>query len=202
VVWLPRGTGKVYRQQLATVLRTLQEEIPKVLKSEGFESQARGHEEADRRATQELMGVLEQAGQEANFAVQLTPNGITIFPMIEDRPMTPEEYQALEAQPKQAIDAVRAQLLQQTQDTMAKIRELEKASAQRTNELERNAVGQLVDQVFFELHALSQDIPEMQKFLKDLQEYILDNIGYFKESDAPNPTPPGLPGMLPGFSPR
>jgi hypothetical protein len=126
VVRLPRGTGKVYRQQLATVLRTLQEEIPKVLKSEGFESQARGHEEADRRATQELMGVLEQAGQEANFAVQLTPNGITIFPMIEDRPMTPEEYQALEAQPKQAIDAVRAQLMQQTQDTMAKIRELEK----------------------------------------------------------------------------
>jgi len=202
VVRLPRGTGKVYRQQLATVLRTLQEEIPKVLKSEGFESQARGHEGADRRATQELMGVLEQAGQEANFAVQLTPNGITIFPMIEDRPMTPEEYQALEAQPKQAIDAVRAQLMQQTQDTMAKIRELEKASAQRTNELERNAGGQLVDQVFFEFHALSQDIPEMQKFLKDLQEYILDNIGYFKESDAPNPTPPGLPGMPPGSSPN
>ena len=147
-VRLPRGTGKVYRQQLTAVLRTLQEEIPKVLKSEGFEGQVRGHEESDRQATQELMGGLEQAGQEANFAVQLTPNGITIFPMIEDRPMTPEEYQTLESEPKQIIDAVRAQLMQQTQDTMAKIRELEKTSAQRVNELERNVGDQLVDQPF------------------------------------------------------
>ena len=50
------------------------------------------------------MSGLEQAGQVVNFAVQLTPNGISIFPMMEDRPMTPEEYQALEAEPKAAID--------------------------------------------------------------------------------------------------
>ena len=201
VIRLPRGTGKVYRQQISTVLRTLQDEIPKVLKSEGFENQIRGLEEADRRATQELMGGLEQAGQEANFAVQLTPNGITIFPMIEDRPMMPEEYQAMEPEPKQAIDEVRSQLMQQTQDTMAKIRELEKASAQRMREMERNAGDQLVDQVFFELHALSQDIPEMQQFLRDLGEYVLNNISFFKESDGGVPAMAGIPGMPPGASP-
>jgi predicted ATP-dependent protease len=198
---LPRGTGKVYRQQLAAALRTLQDEIPKVLKSEGFESQVRGHEETDRKATQELMSGLEQAGQEANFAVQLTPNGITIFPMIEGRPMTPEEYQALESEPKAAIDEVRAQLMQQTQDTMAKIRELEKASAQLLQELERSAGDQLVDQVFFDLHAQSQDIPEMQHFLSHLGEYVLNNINHFKESDAPKSMisgVPGIPGMPPG----
>jgi len=48
---LPRGTGKVYRQQLSAALRTLQDEIPKVLKSEGFESQVRSYEEGDRKAT-------------------------------------------------------------------------------------------------------------------------------------------------------
>ena len=197
---LPRGTGKVYRQQLAAALRTLQDEIPKVLKSEGFESQVRSHEENDRKATQELMSGLGKVGQEANFAVQLTPNGITIFPMIEGRPMTPEEYQALESEPKQAIDEVRAQLMQQTQDTMAKIRELEKSSTKLLQELERSAGDQLVDQVFFEMHSLSQDIPEMQHFLSHLGEYVLDNINYFKESDAPKSMISGVPG-IPGMSP-
>ena len=84
------------------------------------------------------MTELERAGQEVNFAVQLTPNGITIFPMTEGRPMTPEEYQALEAEPKAAIDEIQTQLMQQTQDTMSRLRELEKASAQRLQELERN----------------------------------------------------------------
>ncbi|MCH7737322.1 MAG: AAA family ATPase [Chloroflexi bacterium] len=193
VVRLPRGSGKVYRQLLSTALRTLQAEIPKALRSEDFEHHIRGHEETDRKATQDLMSGLEQAGQAANFAVQLTPNGITIFPMFEDRPMTPEEYQALEAEPKAAIDEVRAQLMQQTQDTMSKIRELEKASTQRLQELERNAGDQIVGQVFFELHALCQDIPEMQQFLSDLGEYVLNNIDFFKETDGAKPVMPGTP---------
>ncbi|MEC7748384.1 MAG: ATP-binding protein, partial [Chloroflexota bacterium] len=155
--------------------------------------QLRTHEESDRKATQELMSGLEQAGQVANFAVQLTPNGISIFPMMEDRPMTPEEYQALEAEPTVAIDEVRSQLMQQTQDTMSKIRELEKASAERLEELERSAVNRLVDQVFFEMHALSQDIPEMQHFLSHLGEYVLNNINYFKETDRLTPMTSGLP---------
>ncbi len=197
---LPRGTGKVYRLQLSAALRTLEEEIPKALKSEEFEAQVRGHEETDRKETQEFMNGLEQAGQEANFTVQLTSNGITIFPLTEGRPMTPEEYQALESEQKQTIDQVRAQLMQQTQDTMAKIRELEKASAQVLQDLERSAGDQLIDQVFFELHALSQDIPEMQQFLSDLGEYVLNNINYFKESEAPKPVMPGVPGT-PGMPP-
>ena len=204
---LPRGTGKVYRQQLSAVLGTLKDEIPKVLKSESFESQLRNHEETDRRATQELMGELERAGQAANFAVQLTPNGITIFPMTEGRPMTPEEYQALEPEPKQAIDEVRAQLMQQTQETMSRIRDLEKAAAHRVQELERNVGNQLVEQVFLELNALSQDIPEMQNFLSDLGEYVLNNINLFKEEEAPKPPINGMPpgpasgGVALGFNP-
>ncbi|MCH7843385.1 MAG: AAA family ATPase [Chloroflexi bacterium] len=203
VIRLPRGSGKAFRQQLATALRTLQEEIPKMLKSEGFEAQVRGHEETERKATQDLMSGLEQAGQEANFAVQLTPNGITIFPMTEGRPMTPEEYQALESEPKQAIDEVRSRLMQDTQDTMAKIRELEKSSAQWLQELERSAGDQLVDQVFFELHALAQEIPEMRQFLSDLGEYVLGNINLFKETDGPRPAIPGMAGApgMPGIPP-
>ena len=193
VIRLPRGSGKVYRQQISLALRTFQVEIPKVLGNETFEHQLRTNEETARKATQELMSSLEQAGQAVNFAVQLTPNGISIFPMMEDRPMTPEEYQALEAEPKAAIDEVRAQLMQQTQDTMSKVRELEKATAQRLEELERGAVNQLVDQVFFDMHALSQDIPEMQHFLSHLGEYVLNNINYFKETDGAKPMTAGLP---------
>ncbi|NQW23834.1 MAG: AAA family ATPase [SAR202 cluster bacterium] len=196
---LPRGAGKVYRQQFSGALRTLQEEIPKMLKSESFAAQLRSQEETDRKATQELMNGLELAAKAANFAVQLTPSGITIFPMTEDRPMTPDEYQALEAEPKKAIDEVRTQLMQHTQDTMTKIRELEKASAERIQELERSAGHQLVDQVFFDLHALSQEIPEMQKYLSDLSGYVLDNINLFKESEGPAPLVVGMPpGPAPG----
>jgi predicted ATP-dependent protease len=43
------------------------------------------------------------------------------------------------------------------------------------------------------MHALSQDIPEMQHFLSHLGEYVLNNINYFKETDRPKPMTSGLP---------
>ena len=159
----------------------LNEEVPKALKSEEYEAQRRAQEESDRRATQEAMSGLEQAGQEANFAVQLTPAGVTIFPMTEGRPMTPEEYQSLDPEAKSAIDEVRGQLMQQTQETMATVRQIEKESAEKIRDLERSAVSSLVSVLMRDAHAMSQDLPEMRDYLNSLSEYTLDHLGLFKE---------------------
>ena len=190
---LPRGTARVYRQKLNEVLRGLREGIPKVLTSEDYDEQRRSLEETDRKATQEVMQELEQAGQAANFAVQLTPAGVTIFPMTEGRPMTPEEYQALGLDEKAAVDEVRAQLMQQTQDTMAKIREIEKRSTETIRGLERSAADQMVTGLLQEILSLSEETPAMGEFISGLANYVLDNLGLFKESAAAQPTPAGPP---------
>ena len=188
---LPRGVGRVYRHQLNDVLRMLNEEVPKTFRSEEYEAQRRAQEEEDRRVTQEAMAGLEQAGQEANFAVQLTPQGVTIFPMADGRPMTPEEFQALDSEARGKIDELRSGLMQQTQETMATIREIEKASAEKIRELERAAASNLVSVLLRDAQALSQDLPEMREFLNSLSEYILDHLNLFKEQDALRPPQPG-----------
>ena len=147
IIRLPRGSGKAFRQQFATALRTLQEEIPKMLKSEGFEAQVRSHEETDRNATQDLMSGLEQAGQSADFAVQLTPNGITIFPMTEGRPMTPEEFQALSQERQDTINETREHLMQLTQATMPKMRDIEKETGEKIKALEEGVRDLLAEMV-------------------------------------------------------
>jgi predicted ATP-dependent protease len=188
---LPRGVGRVYSHQLNDVLRLLNEEVPKTLKSEEYEAQRRAQEETDRRATQEAMAGLEQAGQEADFAVQLTPAGVTIFPMTEGRPMIPEEYQALDQDAKSKIDNVRTQMMQQVQDTMANIREIEKEAAEKIRDLERAAASNLMAVLLRDAQALSQDLPDMRDYLNGLSEYILDHINLFKE---PDPTRAGQSG--------
>ena len=187
---LPPGTGKALRYRMSEILRILGEEVPKVFQSEDFEAQRRSLEESNRQETRTLMTDLEEAAQAANFAVQVNPTGVTIFPMLEGRPMNPEEYQALTADAKKAIDDIRAQLMQRTQDVMADIREIEKGTSEKVRDLERSGAEELVGSIFKSLADSYQGVTELQEFLVQLQDYVLGNLVIFKETDAMRTTVP------------
>ena len=170
---------------MSETLRLLGEEVPKVFKSDEYQAQRRSVEEEDREESRRLMTELEATAQGSNFAVQVSPTGVSIFPMLEDRPMSPEEYQALEAEQKKAIDEVRNQLMEQTQEVMSRIRELEKGTSDKIRELERAAARNRVGNIFQSLTDSYQEITGLQLYLERLMEYVLDNLGLFKESEPP-----------------
>ena len=190
---LSPGTGKALRHRMSEILRMLGEDIPKVFKSDEYETQRRNLEEADRQKTRELMSDLEETARKSDFAVQVSPTGVTIFPMLGDRPMSPEEYQALESEAKIAIDETRNQLMQQTQEVMSSIREIEKGTSDRVRDLDRAAAGERVSGIFQTLTDSYQDVPDLKKFLQQLMDYVLDNLGLFRESDLPRSQVPTGP---------
>jgi len=167
--------------------------VPKVFRSEEFEAQRRDLEESDRQDTRNLMTELEEEAQGANFAVQVSPSGVTIFPMLEGRPMNPEEYQALSAEAKKAIGDQRAQLMQRTQDVMSNIREIEKGTSEKVRVLERVGADELVGYIFQSLADSYQGVPGLQEFLKQLQDYALGNLSVFKEAENLRTTLPTSP---------
>ena len=157
---LAAGTGKTMRSRMSYVLALLREQIPKVFKSEEYEAERRVLEEEGRQATQQLMAELERSARDVNFTIQVSQMGMTLFPMVDSQPMSPEEYQALPEEQRKAIDDTRSQLMQQTQDTMTKVREKEKESSDSVAALER------------------------------LVNYVLDNLNLFKEPETPGPHSP------------
>lgn len=184
---LASGTGKSLRYRMSEILRVLSEEVPKVFQSEDFEAQKRNLEESDRLETRTLMTELEEAAQGSNFAVQVSPTGVTIFPMLEGRPMNPEEYQALTTEAKKTIDDIRAQLMQRTQDVMANIRDIEKGTSDKVRDLERAGADELVGSIFQSLADSYQGVSGLQDFLSQLKDYVLGNLGIFKEAEPQKP---------------
>ena len=173
---LPPGTSKALRYRMSEVLRVLGAEIPKVFKSEEYETRRRGVEEADRQETRNLMAQLEQAAQAANFAVQVSASGVTIFPLLDNRPMTPDEFQALGPDETRVVDDTRNLLMQRTQDVMAKIKDVEKSSSDKVRDLERDVANQRVGGLFQVLAERYQDRPQVKEYLDRLAEYVLDNL--------------------------
>ena len=197
VLRLPPGTGKTLRNRLSETLRVLGVEVPKVFKSEDYETQRRSLEETDRQASRTLMAQLEKAAEEASFGVQVAPSGVTIFPLLNKRPMDPEEYLALDPEQKKAIDSKRGQLMQRTQDVVASIREIEKGASEKLQNLERASARERVDDIFQDLIDSYPDIGDLKRFLERLMSYVLDNLDLFKESETP--PPPLTPGTAPSM---
>ncbi|MCI0877928.1 MAG: AAA family ATPase, partial [Chloroflexi bacterium] len=130
---------------------------------------------------------LEKAARDLNFAVQVGQMGVTLFPLLENRPMTPEEYQALPVEQRKEIDDTRSHLMQHTQDAMVNIRDAEKDSAEKIIALERSAADQRVSDIFGRTMHEYDDAPEIHRFLNQLIGYVLDNLHLFKESDNAEP---------------
>lgn len=200
VIRLSPGQGRFFRYRLTELLRTLREEIPKIFQSEEYETQRRGLEEAGRQATQQLTAELEQQALAANFAIQFSQGGLSIFPLVDHRPMAPEEYQQLGPEARKAIDDKREELMAQTQDTMAKVREIEKDTADKIKESERVAAGQRISVLLRELMDSCRDIPAMRDSLARLTEYVLDNLNLFKEAEAAPAQPVPMPVQAKGGS--
>lgn len=138
---LPIGMGRTFCSRLTGIPGELREEVPKSLKSEGYEGQRRSLQEAGRQATQQLIAELEMTAQAVSFGVQTDQAGVTIFPLIDNRAMTPEEYQGLDPEQRKAIDDTRAELMQQTQAVMTKANEIEKSTADDFKRLDRVVAG-------------------------------------------------------------
>lgn len=184
---LPRGMGRSFRQRLARILEELRQQVPAVFKSEEYLRQLREQEEAGRQTTQDAMSTLEQTAEAVSFLIQMTPSGMTIFPMRDNRPMTGEEYQQLTLEERRSIDQQRNALMQQTQDTMSLIRDVEKETSDNIRALERVVANERIYSVFQELMDSLQDLPQVWEYLNRLIDYLLDNLNIFKEAEAVNP---------------
>ena len=198
---LPAGEGKSLRSRMTYILALLREEMPKVFKSEQFEAERREMEEKGRLTTQEIMGSLEQDARSQGFAVQMKQTGMIIFPMVENRAMSPEEYQALEEEQRKSVDEVRNQLMQQTQETMAKVREAEKESWDLIHDHERSSAEHRVADIFRPTVNAYENVPEVNHYLRHLADNVLDHLNLFKDDEAvPSQTAPPIGSAPPSGS--
>ena len=198
---LPAGEGKSLRSRMTYILALLREEMPKVFKSEQFESERREMEENGRLATQEIMGALEQDARNQGFAIEMNQTGVTIFPTIDNRAMSPEVYQALEEEQRKSVDEIRNQLMQQTQETMAKVREAEKESWDLIHNHERSAAEHRVADIFRPTVNTYENVPQVNHYLRHLADNVLDHLNLFKEDDtAPSQPPPPMGSAPPSGS--
>lgn len=194
---LAAGKGVELRNDMDRLVEELQRDIPQALESEDYENERnRIVQEAQRKRNAEF-SKLDQTARERGFTLQRGPSGLLLVPLIEDKPMTPEQYSQLSEEERAKIEEKGQELQIELTNTMRAIQAIDRESREQLTELERNiamfAVGHLIDELK-EKHA---DFPDVVSYLEEVQKDVIEHVGDFKPA-----APEGQQQMLPFMQPR
>jgi len=180
---LPPGTGGKLARDVDELVAGAKREIPRAFESENYEER-RGEIQREVEAKRdELVSKLHDDATKQGLAVQITPIGILVVPLVEGQPMSREQFEALPEEAKKEIREKGEKFQTEITQTFGLIRRLERDVEERTRQLDREvglfAVGHLVE----ELREKYEAYPPVVEYIGRLQNDVIEHLADFRKSD-------------------
>ncbi len=187
---LPPGTGCSVRDEVNELLDDLREELPRAFEGEQYEQHysaiGRELDEARTARFQELEAKMIERG----FALLRTPAGLVIAPVIDGQVLSREQYDALPAEKKSALEEHRPTLQRELEETLREVRELEREAKAKLRKLDRETADYTIGHHFEDLRAKYVEIEGLLQFLDSVHHDILEKVEQFKRRVPSEEAPP------------
>lgn len=188
IVSLPAGQGKVLREQLTDLLDKVRQELGQAFSSEEYRQQRQKTVEAVQAEQQKVYEEISSEARRQGFALQMTPQGPLLIPLIEDRLMQESEYLALEEDARKEIDTRRNELLKKLQASFEAAGETQRKATEQLRQADKDIGEYTVSRLFDAFFDQYKSMPRVHQFFTDLKAYVLDNLELFKGTEeAVNP---------------
>lgn len=180
----PSGTGSIFRQDMGEMLENLQNDVTKAFSSEDYERERT----AIMKAFQEKRGeMLEAFSKKAEtFAVlsKWSTTGFMMVPLLDGKPVSEEEFQKLDDEKKNIIQANLQAAHDLAIDVIRRVQNLEREVRDKIRDLDSKvalfAVGHLID----EFQEKYLDNADVSKYLEAVKQDVVKNINDFKQTSS------------------
>jgi lon-related putative ATP-dependent protease len=176
---LPAGRGIELKQDMQQLIGDLRTAIPSAFDTEQYQHRHQQLQEALQEKTSKAFENLTEEALKNNVFVLRGEEQITFVPARDGKPMTQDEYDALDDKERQRLDEVIKQLeeklrqfFKQRQQWQAELRE----SLRNLNrEVGMFAAGHLIE----ELRNKYTEVEEVAEYLGEVQEDVIENLHMF-----------------------
>jgi ATP-dependent Lon protease len=189
-LYLPSGWGRRLDHDMAELIAELKRLLPETFRKETFEEEKERIAETFGRQGEEINKKLGDEAEKAGFVIQQAPGGqIGFVPMIDGRPMTDEELQALTDEKREELRRRHRELQRELKSVLRQHQQLMRQLGHAVKEVERRAAADEVTPLIEELTERYDNV-EVRRYLQEVRDHVLDHLSDFQEQSAP-------PGMLP-----
>lgn len=196
-ICVPTGTARTFAAGVETLVDDARRSLLQAFESDGYRARHRRlHTDADLRRADVLQGLQERATA-AGVAIQLTPSGVITVPLVDGRPLVPDEAGHVPDDVRERYEVAIVELQAPIEAAFVAMREIDRETRERHRAMDREvavfAIGHLVEELQERWHAT----PRIVAWLDALREDALANLDAFRagsdgEEPEPQPTPPGM----------
>lgn len=187
---LPAGMGNTLRQDVEGLVEDLKTDIPKVFSGEDYEQAKNDLVKGFQEKRSLIIEGLNQQAEEYGILPQWSTTGFAGVPIIDGKPLTPEEYQKLPKEQREDIDKKMLAVHEKAMEVIRHMQQLEREVREEVKQLDGKiglfAVGHLID----ELKEKYTDYEQVVGYLEAVKQDVVKNINDFKPSaieDEQNP---------------
>lgn len=196
--YLPAGQGKELRRDLQELVEDLKRLLPETFRKETFEEEKEQLAERYGHEGEEIAKGLQQSAAEKGFALQPHPQGGIIFiPLKDGKPMEQEDLQKLTEAEQEDLHQREREVSREVKSMLRRQQALGRRLAREVKAAERRVAADIISPLIEEIGQRSGT--EVQQYLTDVREHMLDNLDNFREQPQPQ-APFPFPGMFPGAS--
>ena len=180
IVAFPQGKGKEFHNKVSDLLTAMKQELGRTFSSNEYKSERQKTIEEGQLQQQRLFEEMASEARQQGFALQMTPVGPALVPMVENRPMSDQEYLALDEATRKGLEEKQSELRKKLRDSFEQASKVQQDMGEKLQKTDREAGGFAVSRLFAALEQEYAGVEKAVQYLNDLKNYSLDNLEAFK----------------------
>lgn len=180
-IHVPAGIANAFKTDMARLVDTLTEEVPKGFKGEDFEHRRNAVIQGFQAKRTALIGRVQEEARKLGLAVKASGQQLISIPVVNGHELTPEEFDNLDDQSRDQIKRGQEQLGETLQGIYHEIREAQQATQAALSDLDHQVAMLLTAPHVGVLMAQYRPYPAILSYLEEVQKDIVENITDFLE---------------------
>ncbi|NLE94154.1 MAG: AAA family ATPase [Dehalococcoidia bacterium] len=181
-VVLPKGNGRVFRDDVANLLQHLRKDLLKAFSSEEYKEQRKAIVEESQARQQEMFNKLRSEAAKKGFLIQMSQVGAALVPLKDGKALSQEDFMALGERARKTIEKNRNELRKDLESLFEEAQDIDRVTGEKLLESDRRLADYTISRLYDALARKYADSADILQYLTDLKSYTLDKIDNFKSS--------------------
>lgn len=191
----PPGASAEFRTDMESLAKSVVSEIHNAFESDEYSNQREVTVKGFQSQKQEILERLDQQARQQDFAIQATPMGLMTIPIVDGKPLSEEEFMALEETQKKAIGEKQQQVQELIEASLRQVKGLDKSAREALQNLDQEVGRFAIRHLIQDLTEKYTALPEVTAYLEQVQSNIIDNLTQFKPAAEEQPETPAMMGQ-------
>ena len=176
---LPSGYSTELKKDMKTLVNESMQSLIKVFESEEYSKKRKEiSEKNDMKQSEMTLSINEKAAKES-LLIKQTPWEIYTVPVVNEAPITDEEFDKLPIAEKQLMQDKQLRFAEEMNNALKQQRILEKETLKEYNKLESEVAAFAITELVNEIKLKYKEMPSVIKYLENVSDDILGNLPDF-----------------------